>query len=155
MCTDADENSDSSLILKKKKYTHTHTVDPMWPWLSSLNALLFSKISVLSPARTWSCLCLGLTLLRAPCQSSDLCLLLFPLLFLLLLHRPFWDFQLHVLGLLCCVTTFPLTPVLASVSSTWSAVCLDHPPPPPTPLEGIPPYGGEGKKVKENVANIG
>lgn len=48
VCTDADENSDSSLILKKKK----KAVDPVWPWLSSLNALLFSKMSVLSPAST-------------------------------------------------------------------------------------------------------
>ena len=105
MCTDADENSDSSLILKKK---HTHTVDPVWPWLSFLNALLFSKMSVLLPARTWSRLLLSLPLLQAPCQSSDLCLLLFPLLFLLLPHCPFWGFQLHVLSLLCHLTTFPL-----------------------------------------------
>lgn len=37
----------------------------MWPWLSSLNALLFSYMSVLSPASTWSCLLCSLTLLPA------------------------------------------------------------------------------------------
>lgn len=151
MCTDADENSDSSLILKKK---HTHTVDPVWPWLSFLNALLFSKMSVLLPARTWSRLLLSLPLLQAPCQSSDLCLLLFPLLFLLLPHCPFWGFQLHVLSLLCHLTTFPLLswPRCLPLGLPSALTIL----PIPQPLEGIAPYlggreEGEGKFRKHWV----
>lgn len=55
----------------------------MWPWLSSLNALLFSKMSVLSPASTLSHLLLHFTYLAgSSCQPSDLCLLPFTLLFL-------------------------------------------------------------------------
>ena len=51
----------------------------MWPWLSSLNALLFSKMSVLSPASTWPCSLLGFT---SPPGSS--CRLLIPVSFPLL-----------------------------------------------------------------------
>lgn len=84
----------------------------MWPWLSSLNALLFSKMSVLSPAFTLSSLLCSFPSPAGSFQPSDLgllSLLLFPLL-----HCYFWSSQLHIVSPLCNVKTFPLTSNLVS-----------------------------------------
>lgn len=134
----------------------------MWPWLSSLNALLFSKMSVLSPASTLSSLLCSLTSPAGSFQPSDLCLL-FPLLFPLLPCH-FWNSQLHILSPLCNVKTFPLASILVP---RWSVPYPRTPPAPvcsvpsgsfpsPHPFKGIPPYLGEWGpgKVKEDVGEL-
>lgn len=138
----------------------------MWPWLSSLNALLFSYMSVLSPASTWSCLLCSLTLL--PALSS----LLIPGSFLFcgsgfcflisedfsgtssalpVAQRPFLAPQPHDL---------PPGPPAHTPPTPGLQQRLFHTPESesriPLPVEGIPPYGGRGsKKVKEEMGEVG
>lgn len=83
----------------------------MWTWLCSLNALLFSKMSVLSPASTWSCLLLCLTFpAGSSCQPSDLGRLPFVLLFLCICMVTAGALTAHP-NPLCNVKTFPLTSI--------------------------------------------
>lgn len=146
VCTDADENSDSSLILKKKKKSSRPCV---------ALALLPECPSVLQNVCVVTCLHL---ILSAPwsyssagsLQPSNLCLL-FPLLFPLLPHCPSLRFLLHILSPLCNVRTFPLTPFLAPLSPTshpshtWSMLYLYHPPLSLAPWKENLPTRGKGK----------
>lgn len=84
----------------------------MWPWLSSPESP-----SVLQNVCVVTCLHLVLSAprLTSPAgsfQPPDLCLLPLALLCPRFLHRHCWSVQLHSLGSLCDVKTFPLTSIL-------------------------------------------
>lgn len=135
----------------------------MWPWLSSLNALLFSKMSVLSPASTlssplcsfpspagsfqpsdlWSPLSVALSSASLPLLEPPSC----PFSALSVVSRPFLS-----LPSLCLAG---MSPPLAALPHL-SALCVQDPSLAPGPFKGKPPYLGEWGcgKVKEDVGEL-
>ena len=145
MCTDADENSDSSLILKKNTHTHSRPCVAL--------ALLPECPSVLQNVCVATCPHLVPLAPQSPSPAGSLPVFwsLSPSLSIALSSAS----SLSLLGISAArpQPSLPFndlpSPVLASVSPTWSALCLDHPPHPPPLRRNSSLSGGKGRRWRK------